>query len=362
MPTKFWIALLPIALALSGCQTDAPSPVIDMAPLSDQIGNLAQANADLRAANERLQAANAVLQAENDHLKAVLRADTDAGTAANAQGALRFEGFVWKHQATLLPYAPDKKTADDWNQAWSYFSSGNESALQGVIGKLQTDAGTLNTELGSAREALRKATEERDAAQQALDSAVKRAQEAERALVDSVARAKADEAARIAAETRAWQVHAANWTGAICGVIALGCIAGAVFLPAAIGKFGRGAAVAGVLCALSFGFARFISSPLLDTIAKWTGIGLAVALVAWVAWEIDSAIKRRSDDKKAGERALVSDTVVAVLDDYYYHLASPEAVADMDAKFWPALQAKGPKYDAAVKRLKADKCDAEVAK
>lgn len=342
-------------LTLFGCQCPPKQQTVDLTPLSTQIGNLSDANAGLKVTNDRLQAANTALQAENEHLKAMFRADADAGLAANGKGWLPFEKYVWKHQISLLPsVAPDAATSGKWNEASTLYAAGGESAMQGVIKDLQASAGTLNTQLGKAQEAVKAAQAERDKLQQAVDAALKRAQEAEQNLVSAVAKAKADEDARIAAETRAWQVHAANWAGGALGILALACIAGMIFLSAAISPFRKAAVVCGAGCVICFAFARFAAS---DWFMPVTLSVTGLALSGWAAWEIRAAIKRKEATKKAGEASMVANTIISALDTYYDTQASTEAKADMDAKLWPALEAVGPAYAAAVNRIKAAQCD-----
>lgn len=354
---KTWITL-PIVILLAGCQTDQPSiQPVDLSPLSTQIGTLASANSDLRSANEKLQAANAALSAENEHLKAMLRADADAGLAANSKGWLPFERYVWNHQIMLLPVAPDAQTVDKWGEASTIYSAGGESAMQRVIDGLNADAKTTNAMIGELSQRIEQLTKERGAAQAVADAALKRARDATDAIAAAVADATAGERARLEAETRAWQARSANWLGGSLGVFALVCIAGMIFFPEAAKLFRKAGIIAGVGSVALLALARFLSSPWFDAAWKVTLAAGAAGGIAWGLLELRSAIKRAREAKKAGEVAMVADTVILRLDTYYDNEASPEAKADMDEKLWPALQREGPAYDAAVKRIKAEQCD-----
>lgn len=350
------IATFILSCALVGCRTDAPQTV-DLKPLATEIGRVSDANADLRAANVQLAAANAKLLEENERLKAVLRADADAGLLANEKGWLPFERYVWRHQISLLPVSPDAGTVDKWNDASTLYEAGGESAMQSVIHDLQTSAGQLNSELGKAQKEVATAQAERDEAVQAMNDAVKAAQEAQQNLEAAVAKAKADERARLEAETRAWQARSANWLGGILGIAALGCIAGMIFLPEAAKLFRKAGIVAGLGSVALLALARFLSSPWFDVAWKVTLATGAVCLLAWWLWELRAAILRARQANMSKEKAMVADTIIRRLDTYYDNDASSDAKLDMDAKLWPALQSEGPAYDAAVKRIKAAQCD-----
>ena len=347
------------ACFLVGCQTEQPSQTVDIAPLSTQIGNLSDANADLKVANERLKAANDALTAENARLLSMLRADADAGQAANLKGWLPFERYVWGHQLALLPdIVPDKTTADRWNEASTLYAEGGESAMQGVINTLNADAKKTNETLGTLREQVDAITKERDAANEAATAALAKVKKAERALAAAVDKALQDEAAEIAKQTREWQIHFANWAGCGLFVAALGLAAAAWFLSAASGKLGEGAIIAFALCVGCFAFARFLGNAWFMPIA---GGLYGVAFAGWIAWKIRTGIKEREAAKTATDNALVTANLVPALDDYYDNQASPEAKADMAEKLFPSLESLGGAYDAAVKRLKASQCDITVS-
>lgn len=354
--TQLAFGIIAVALlALTGCNETVLTKPVDLAPLATQMGNLADANADLRAANERLAQENADLRAENERLKAMLRADADAGLAANEKGWLLFEGHVWRHQLTLLPgVEPDAVTAAKWMEASGLYAAGGEAAMQGVIDSLHSDATEQATKLGELSTRVADLTKERDAAQKAADEAMQRAQKAEQDIAAAVANAVADEDARIAAETRAWQVRMANWAGAGLGALAAGCIAGAFFISAASKKLGEAAAIALALCVGFLAFARLLSHPWFLPVAVGSYV---IAGAAWAAWKIRTGIREREEAKVARDNAKIVADLVPMLDDYYDNHASPEAKADMAAKLFPALQAKGGAYDAAVKRFKASDCE-----
>lgn len=354
--TQLAFGIIAVALlALAGCNETVLTKPVDLAPLATQMGNLADANADLRAANERLTQINAALQAENERLKAMLRADADAGLAANAKGWLLFEGHVWRHQLTLLPgVEPDAVTAAKWTEASGLYAAGGEAAMQGVIDSLHSDATEQATKLGELSTRVTDLTSERDAAQKTADEALQRAQKAEQDLVAAVAKAVADEDARIAAETRAWQARAANWFGGGLLAAALACAAAAFLLPVSSKMFKEAAAVAFALCVGCFAFARFLSW---HWFLPVVGGAYAVIGAIWWAWKIRTGIREREKAKVARDNAKIVADLVPMIDDYYDNQASPEAKADMAAKLFPALQAKGGAYDAAVKRFKAADCE-----
>lgn len=337
-------------LLLSGCfETVQPTPAVDLAPLSTQIGNLSSANSDLKVANERLQAANAALKAENEHLKAMLRADADAGLAANGKGWIPFEKYVWNHQLQLLPVAPDTGTTAKWTEASTLYAAGGESAMQGVVNDLTTQAGQLNTKLGELTKVAETAQAERDAAQKTADEAMQRAQQAEQDLKDAVAKAKSDEAARIAAETRAWQIHAANWAGAGLGALALAFTAGAFFLSAASKKLREAAVAAVALCIGCFAFARFLGWPWFLPVV---GGAYLIAGAGWLAWKIRAGIREAAAKKAAATNELAVKPIISTLDTAY-DAADAEHQAWMDAQIFDALGKQGAQYSAAIHEIKA---------
>ena len=350
---KHILVILPFLL-LAGCQS-TQSPVVDIAPLSTQIGNLSDANADLKVANERLHEANDGLTKENAHLLSQLRADSDAGLSANEKGWLPFEGYVWRQQIARLPSVqPDASTVSKWTEAAGLYAAGGESAMQGVIDSLHSDATAQATKLGELSTRIADLTLERDAAQKAADEAMQRAQKVEQDIAAAVANAVADEDARIAAETRAWQVRAANWFGGGLLAATLACAAAAFLLPVSSKMFKEAAAVAFALCVGCFAFARFLSWPWFLPVV---GGAYAVIGAIWWAWKIRTGIREREEAKVARDNAKIVADLVPMLDDYYDNQASPEARTDMAAKLFPALQAKGGAYDAAVKRFKAADCE-----
>ena len=309
-------------ITLAGCQTEQPAPVVDLAPLSTQIGNLSSANSDLAAANARLKAANEALAAENARLLAMLRADADAGRAANAKGWVPFERYVWGHQIALLPgIVPDKATSDRWSEASNLYAAGGESAMQGVIDTLNADAAKTNETLGTLREQVDALTKERDTANEATKRALERVQEAEQSLAAAVEQTRRDEAARIARETREWQIHAANWAGGGLFVAALGLAAAAWFIPVSKKMFGEGAIVAMALCVGCFAFARLLGNPLFLPVACGVyGIGF----LGFLAWKVRSGIREREAEESAKAAVEKADrytawgaSVVPAIDDIY---------------------------------------------
>lgn len=339
-------------LFLAGCQTTQPVQTVDIKPLSAQIANLSDANADLKVANERLTSANADLLAANDQLKATLRADADAGLAANAKGWLPFEKYVWGHQIQLLPIAPDAGTTAKWTEASTLYAAGGESAMQGVVNDLTTQAGQLNTKMGELTKTAEIAKAERDASQKTADEAMQRAQKAEQDLAAAVAKAKADEAARIAAETRSWQVKVVSWTGGVLFIAAISLAACCFLLPVAVSMFKKSAFVAGIGCVACFALARFLSSPWFDAAWKATAGTLFVAGLCWAAWEIRQAIKRSKAEKLAATNEMAVRPIISTLDTAY---DSADAVhqAWMDANIFEQLGKQGAQYSAAIHEIKA---------
>ena len=274
-------------IVLAGCRTEQPAPVVDIAPLSSQIGSLAQANSDLRAANERLQSANDSLAAENEHLKSQLRADADAGLAANSKGWLPFEGYVWQQQIARLPgVEPDAATASKWTEAAGLYAAGGESAMQGVINSLHSDATTQAEKLGELTTRIKQLTKERDAAQEAATRAQKAVHDAEDALAAAVEQARQDEARKIRDAQSAW----ANRWGGYAAIGAILALIGIYWL-------GEGAVVAciglGTSSLLLFGYARLLNWPYYDWVV---GGVVAIGLVAGIVY-----LKRISQQKKTAK-------------------------------------------------------------
>ena len=338
-------------LLLSGCfETVQPTPAVDLAPLSTQIGNLSSANSDLKVANERLQAANAALKAENEHLKAMLRADADAGLAANGKGWIPFEKYVWNHQITLLTVKPDVSTTDKWNEASTLYATGGEAAMQQVINGLNADAKTTNAKLGELSQNIEQLTKERDAAQKAATLAQKAVDTAQADLATAIEKGRQEAAQAIKAK----QVALATSGGVGCMGLAILVSAAAFFAPTARLRL-IGLAAFFIAWSLSlFGLASWLGNP-------WFERGIVIAwgagIVAFIVWLIRHGAAQAEAKKKAAEVGMVADKLVSAMDIYYDTKASDAAKADMDANLWPALTNLGPSYDAAIKRIKAAQCD-----
>lgn len=335
--------ILPLLL-LAGCQS-TQSPVVDIAPLSAQIGHVTEANGELQVANERLKVANDALTDENARLLAMLRADADAGQSANLKGWLPFEKYVWGHQIALLPdIVPDKTTADRWSEASTLYAAGGESAMQGVINTLNENAKKTNETLGTLREQVDAMTKERDAANEAATAALERVHKAEAALASAVEQAVQNENKRVMAEVRASQVEFWNRCGYGLGIAALGLAAGAFFSPMAKKKLAEGSVLSAVLSAASFASARFFAS-------KWfgwaMGIAGAVAGGAYLFHKLKASHAASETAKKAAVYAKFGEFVVPVMDDAYDN-ASAEDKAILDAKIFDQLSAV---EDAQVKAL-----------
>ena len=345
---KHILVILPFLL-LAGCQS-TQSPVVDIAPLSTQIGNLSDANADLKVANERLQSANAALQAENEHLKSMLRADADAGLAANGKGWLPFERYVWNHQIALLPVSPDTVTAEKWSEASTLYATGKEAAMQHVINGLNADAKTTNAKLGELSQNIEQLTKERDSAQEFAMLAKKAVDTAQADLSIAIEKGRHEAEQAIKAK----QVSLATAGGVSCMGLAILVSAAAFFAPAARLRL-IGLAAFFIAWSLSlFGLARWLGNP-------WFERGVIIAwgagIVAFISWLIRRGSAQAEEKKKASDAGMVANTIIAALDTFYDTKATSETREDMDAKLWPALESEGPAYDAAVKRIKAAQCD-----
>ena len=101
-----------------------------------------------------------------------------------------------------------------------------------------------------------------------------------------------------------------------------------------------------------FGFARFLGSPWFDVVWKATAGILAVGGVAWAAWEIRSAIRRREAEKVAADNELTVKPIISTLDTVYDE-ADIEHQAWMDAQIFEVLGKQGAEYSAAIHEIKA---------
>ena len=327
------------ASLLAACQTDKPAPVIDVAPLSSQIGALAQANADLRAANERLTQANVALQTENERLKSQLRSDADAGLAANEKGWLPFEGYVWRQQIARLPSVqPDASTVSKWTEAAGLYAAGGESAMQGVINTLNADAKKTNETLGTLREQVDAMTMERDAANEAATAALARVQKAEEDLSAAVEKARQDEAQAIRME----QVRFCNRWGGFAALAALAAGISAYWL-GTIGLVLFGGM--GLSSMILFGAARFLSSP-------WFGWTAGAVVIVGVIAAIVLVWRKQEQAKASAKLGMAVKPIITVLDEAY-DKADIEHQAWMDTQIFEVLGKQGAQYSAAIHEIKA---------
>lgn len=346
-------------VVLAGCVTDEPPATpVDIAPLSSQIGSLAQANADLRAANERLAQANEALRAENERLKSQIRADADAGIAANAKGWLPFEGYVFRQQIARLPgIQPDASTADKWTEAAGLYAAGGESAMQGVIAGLHSDAAAQSAKIGELLSKTEQLERERDEAQGVAMLAQKAVEDAKAALAAAIKQARQDEADKLRRAAIEFRVKVANLAGATAGGLSLVCVAALFFVPALRGKLLRGAAAGAVASILAFSFAEW--STLSWFLPVFAGI-ICVILASWGGWEFRLSLKSEAEKAKADRDGLVASVLVQKLNDFYD--ASDEATkAKLDDGLFAKLAVAGPAYAAAVKRIKADCIESSAA-
>lgn len=264
------------------------------------------------------------------------------------------QGELTVAEARLIDVQPDPAEQAAAAQRKQLVAEGRMQEAQIAYGIASKDAqdkavqiGVLTTERDSAKA---EAEQVRREATDALAAAAIAQADAERQVTD----AKAQEAARIARETREWQIHAANWAGGGLFVATLGLAAAAWFIPISRRMFGEGAIVAMALCVGCFAFARLLGNPLFLPVACGA---YGVGLLGWAAWKVRSGMREKAAAKIAEDNARIVADLVPMLDDYYDKLASPEAKADMAAKLFPALEAKGGAYDAAVKRFKAADCE-----
>lgn len=347
-------------VVLAGCVTSDPPPAtpVDIGPLSTQIGSLAQANSDLRVANERAALANEALRSENERLKAMLRADSDAGISANAKGWLPFERHVWRHQLDLLPgVQPDASTAAKWTEAAGLYAAGGSSAMQGVIDSLHSDAAVQASKIGELLSKTEQLERERDEAQGVAMLAQKAVEDAKAALAAAIKQARQDEADKLRRAAIEFRVKVANLAGATAGGLSLVCVAALFFVPALRGKLLRGAAAGAVASILAFSFAEW--STLSWFLPVFAGI-ICVILASWGGWEFRLSLKSEAEKAKADRDGLVASVLVQKLNDFYD--ASDEATkAKLDDGLFAKLAVAGPAYAAAVKRIKADCIEAAAA-
>lgn len=343
--------LLPfVALLMTGCVREAPAPQVDVSALRSQLGE-ATARADAaEAARQALADAQASKDAAEFERAGKTRAvldETDADLGIGLIDLARLNvrlALAWYAQIQADPelqiWLANQRAAHESGRADEVARNYDAAMADGKA--LAGRVGALTAQVEQAKDAESKARTEAINARKALANEVeKHAKEIEDA--------KRIERDRIAAETRAAQVRMANMAGGICGVAALACVAGAVWLSAAAAKFMRGAALAGVLCAVCFGFARFAASPFFVPV---TASVCGLLLAGWIAWEIRGALRKREADESAVTHALVAQVLVDELDAAY-------DTADADHQVWmqdtilKRLAEHGPQYSAAVHEIKA---------
>lgn len=319
-------------MVLSGCSS--PQPIVDLSPLSSQIGKLSSINANLSASNERLQTANDGLSKENLRLLSQLRADADAGLSANAKGWTPFEEYVWRHQVTLLPdVTPDKFTTEKWKEASKLYEAGGEQAMQVVIKDLNDDAAKTNKTIGELKKSVEQLTFERDTAQNKAQLALKDVQKTNENLSSSVEQARQNENKRIMDEVRQSQIAFWNRCGSLLGIAALGLAAGAYFSPISRKKLFEGSMISVVLSTLAFATARFYSSPWFG----WSVAGfLSVVGGAYLFYKLKSAHAASQCATKVAKYEKFGAAVVPVLDDAYDNATDAEKVI-LDSKIFNAL-------------------------
>jgi hypothetical protein len=167
----------------------------------------------------------------------------------------------------------------------------NIAAAMGAAMSEAAQVARLRSEVDYAQAEVAKARQETS---EALESAVK----AVASVTSQIEDAKRQERARLVANAKAKQIAMANWAGGACGAASLVCLAGIFILPVANPVFKRGAIIAGVLCLVCFGFARFMASswfmPLLVS-------GLGTAFAAWVVYEFKLSIRKHEAEAEANK-------------------------------------------------------------
>lgn len=340
--------ILPL-IAFSGCQTTQPVAV-DIAPLSAQIERLTEANLKLDRLNHDLDLANGRLAEANERLLAQIRADAEAGQAANSKGWLPFERYVWGQQILRLPdIVADAPTEARWDEAATLYQAGGESAMQSVIADLQGDAAETNQTLGELRQSVESLTAQRDAANEAASQATFELERVREETASLVEQARISERDALQRQAREFRLKVANWAGTAAGAVSLACIAGLFFLPASKGKLLRGAVAGAAVSVLAFAFAEWSASPWF----LWVAGGLALALVAgWAAWEIRQDVRAEAVRNRIAALEMTAPKIIETLDDVYDE-ADAEHQAWLDAQVFERLAKSGEPYRAAVHEIKA---------
>ena len=280
----------------------------------------------------------------------------DQGNKPVAQGELSIA------KSRLVDVTPDPEEQIESARRAQLVAEGKTEQAKEAYGEAVVMASEKSAEIGRLEQKLTIATLDAEKAREEAQAALTKASDAQASVTAQIKDAVAQEDARIAAETRAWQVNAANLAGGGLFVAALGLAACCFLLPVASTIFKKSAFVAGIGCAACFALARFLSSPWFDYAWKITAGALIVAGIGWAAWELRQAIKRSQAARKAADNAMVAEKIIPVLDNYYKHVASPEAIKDMDKPggLWDALDDLGGDYDASVKRIKAEQAENTV--
>ena len=353
-------SLIVIPMLLCGCMDRQPAPQVDVSALRAQLGEATSRAEAAEKARLALADAQGAKDAAENTRSSKTRAVLDETDIDLGMGLIDLAGLNIKLALAWYEHVQADPELQIWlaNQRAAH-EAGRADEVARNYDAAMADGKALSARVGALTEQVEqaKATESK-ARQEALEARNALAGEVEKH-AQEIEDAKRIERDHIAAETRAAQVRMANTAGGICGVSALACIAGAIWLSAAAAKFLRGAALAGVLCVVCFGFARFAASPLFMPV---TASVCGLLLAWWMAWEIRSAIKRREAEKVSADNAIVAEKIIPVLDNYYKHVASPEAIKDMDKTggLWDALDDLGGAYDAAVKRIKAEQAENTV--
>ena len=340
-------------IVLAGCQTEQPAPVVDLSAMQAEMGKLHERATRAESALDTQAQAQAALDAAKSERLGKLRVNVVAAhEAVDEDNKPVAQGELAVAEARLIDVQPDPAEQVAAAQRKQLMAEGRTQEAQTAYGIAVKDAQDKATQIGILTTERDNAKAEAELARREAAEALALVAAAQADVERQIADAKAQEAARILADIRAKQVNAALLAGGVCGVAALGCIAGMIFLSAAAKMFGRGAATAGVLCMVCFGFARVLGSPWFDVVWNATAGILAVGGVAWAAWEIRSAIRRREAEKVADDNELTVKPIISTLDTAYDE-ADIEHQAWMDAQIFEVLGKQGPQYSAAIHEIKA---------
>lgn len=344
------LSLAIVFVVAAGCQTPQPAPQVDTSALTDRMSAAIDRAAQAEAALTIERAARQSFDAASMDRLGRLKVNVDTAHAAALEPNMPITlGELGIAQARLIDVEDSPEELAAAAARRELVLSGKLSEAQSAYDAARADAQAQSSEVGRLQELAHQATADAEKARTEAAEALRRAEESSARLASEIADAVRQERDRLAASTRASQARAANAAGMACGLIALACIAGAVWLPVARSKFLRGAALAGALCVGCFAFARFLGWTWFLPV---TGGAYGLALAGWIAWEIRGAIRKREAEKLAATNLLVAQVVVDELDTAY-DTADAEHQAWMQENILKRLAEHGAQYRAAVHEIKA---------